>query len=70
MVGTINSQGYADPNPSMSFSPSEFRAAMLLAMGIWPFDNEAFAVGDSLHPLQTRAQAAAYLHQEFLGYKL
>ena len=70
VVGTINSQGYADPNPSMSFSPSEFRAGMFLVMGIWPFDNEAFAVGDSLHPLQTRAQAAAYLHQEFLGYKL
>ena len=68
LVGAIDEQGFADMSVSRSFSPAEFRAAVLMGMGIWPFANESFAVGDTLHPFETREILAAYLRQELLGY--
>lgn len=63
--GAINVDGYA----TSWTTPSEFRAALLLSMGIWPFSNTAFAVGD-VRDAQTAEDAAAYLREVVLGYPL
>ncbi len=46
--------------------PTAHRAAMLLAMGIWPFHEAAFAVGD-IRGASDEVSAAAYLRQRVLG---
>jgi hypothetical protein len=63
--GAINVDGWATDYTT----PSEFRAALLLAMGIWPFSNTAFAVGDVRDAADAR-EAAAFLREVVLGYPL
>jgi hypothetical protein len=63
ILGSIPESGYADA----SISPSEFRAAMLLGMGIWPFNSQAFAVGDTRID-GTETDAAWWLREHVLGY--
>ncbi len=48
-------------------TPSEARAAALVAMGIWPFEPEAFAVGD-VRDVASEAEAAAWLKAVVLGH--
>ena len=68
IAGSINDRGFADPSPGGSFSPGEFRAALLMGMGIWPFAPEAFAVGDTLQNFDSRKDLAQYLRTQLLGY--
>jgi hypothetical protein len=56
-----------DGRATESFTPAEFRAALLLAMGIWPFSNESFAIGD-VRGAKTEAEAARLLRSALLGY--
>ncbi len=63
VVGAIGEDAYA----LSSFTPTEHRAAMLLAMGIWPFADESFAVGD-IRDASTELDAALWLKSEVLGY--
>ena len=48
-------------------TPSEHRAAMLLSMGIWPFTEESFAVGD-IQSTGTELDAALNVKSKILSY--
>lgn len=50
-----------------SATPSEHRAAMLLSMGIWPFTEESFAIGD-ITSSGSELDAALYVKDKILGY--
>ena len=63
VVGAIGPDGRA----TRWFTPAEHRAALLLALGIWPFTAEAFAVGD-VRDATTELDAAAWLKEGVLGY--
>ncbi len=63
VIGSIPESAYADD----WISPSEFRAGMLLGMGIWPFNKEGFGVGDTRVD-GTEADAAHWLRERVLGY--
>ncbi len=63
IVGAIGEDGFATD----WVSPSEFRAAMLLAQGIWPFTPQSFAVGDVREGRDER-ESAAWLLEHLLGY--
>jgi hypothetical protein len=65
VVGAINEDGWATDYTS----PSEFRAAILLAMGVWPFSNTGFAVGD-VRDVADANEAAAYLREVVLGHPI
>lgn len=56
VVGSIGADGHADTY----VTPEEFRAGLLLAQGIWPFQPEGFAVGD-VREGTTEEEAARYL---------
>ena len=64
VVGSIGADGHADDY----VTPEEFRAALLLAQGIWPFHPEAFAVGD-VREGSTEEEAALYLRERVLGVR-
>lgn len=64
IVGAIGESGYA----TGGVTPQEFRAAQLLALGIWPFNNEAFAVGD-VRGGSTELDAAMFLRRQVLGHR-
>jgi hypothetical protein len=63
LVGSIGPDGRAIDY----ITPAEHRAAMLSAMGIWPFTEEGFAVGD-IRSANTELDAAVYLREHVLGY--
>ncbi len=48
-------------------TPAEHRAALLLAMGAWPFTEQSFAVGD-VRDATTELEAAKWLRERVLGY--
>ncbi len=50
-------------------TPGVNRAAALLAMGIWPFSQESFAVGD-INDAGTEAQGAQLATERVLGYSV
>lgn len=56
----------ADAEAKTWLTPVEMRAAVQLAAGIWPFEPEAFAVGD-IRDWSTEADAAMFLKEEVLG---
>ena len=64
IVGAIDGSGYATDY----ITPSEFRAAMLLAQGIWPFTPESFAVGD-VREGADELESAVWLLEHVLGYR-
>jgi hypothetical protein len=64
IVGAIGEDGFATDY----ITPAEFRAAMLLAQGIWPFTPESFAVGDVREGRDER-ESAAWLLEHVLGYR-
>jgi hypothetical protein len=64
VVGSIGPDGYAEDY----VTPEEFRASLLLAQGIWPFQPEAFAVGD-VREGSTEEEAARYLRERVLGVR-
>jgi len=68
VVGAIAESAYA----TEAFTPQEFRAALLMSLGIWPFSREGHAIGDIRLPegsgAGSEAQAAALLRQHLLGY--
>ncbi len=63
IIGAIGEDGYA----LSGFSPSAHRAAMMLAMGAWPFSDLAFAVGD-VEGAASELEAALRIREEILGY--
>jgi len=62
VVGAIGEDGVATD----FITPADFRAAMLLAQGIWPFETESFAVGD-ISEGDDEVEAARYLRERVLG---
>ena len=62
-VGSIGEDAYA----VSATTPSEHRAAMLLAMGIWPFTEESFGVGN-VRGASTEVDATLRLKRDVLGY--
>ena len=62
-VGSIGEDAYA----VSATTPSEHRAAMLLAMGIWPFTEESFGVGN-VRGASTELDATLRLKRDVLGY--
>ena len=63
VVGAIGE----DARAISSVTPTEHRAAMLLAMGVWPFSSQSFAVGD-VRGAGSELEAALKLRTEILGY--
>ena len=55
-----------DGNASVSAAPSENRIAALLALGIWPFAQEGFAVSD-VPTAHGEVEAAQKAMTKFLG---
>lgn len=66
IVGSIAEDGYAVD----SITPTDFRAALLLAQGIWPFTQESFAVADVSANTLNEVEGAAFLREHVLGYPL
>ncbi len=64
IVGAIDGEGYA----SSYASPTEHRCATLLAMGIWPFAPESFAIGD-IPGAGSELDAAMMLREKIFGYR-
>jgi hypothetical protein len=62
VVGAIGPDGSA----SEYLTPSEFRAATLAALGIYPFSPQSFAVGD-IRDVPTEADGLAWLNEHVLG---
>jgi len=63
VVGAIGEDSY----PIQATTPSEHRAAMLLAMGIWPFTEESFAVGN-VREATSELDATLRIRRDILGY--
>jgi hypothetical protein len=63
IVGGIGEDGVA----TEWISPSDFRAALLLAHGIWPFSGQSFNVADASEGA-TEIDAAMWLREHVLGY--
>ncbi|MFT5430604.1 MAG: hypothetical protein ACI9OJ_001280 [Myxococcota bacterium] len=63
VIGSIGENGRAE----VGFSPSEHRAALMLAMGMWPFTEQSFAVRD-VRGAETELEAALWLREKVLGY--
>jgi hypothetical protein len=63
-VGALGPDGYAVEY----VTPSEFRAATLVAMGMWPFAQESFAVGD-IRGVASEEEGFAWLKEYVLGVK-
>ena len=63
IVGAIDQNA----NAVSAITPGDFRAAMLLAQGIWPFSEQSFAVSD-ISEGATERDAAMYLREVVLGY--
>lgn len=62
-VGNIDAAGYAETY----VTAEEFRAALLLAMGIWPFEAETWAVGNVRAGFNEES-AALWLKEVVLGH--
>jgi hypothetical protein len=63
VVGAIGEDSHA----TSFFTPTEHRAAMLLAMGVWPFSEESFAVSE-VRGATSELEAALALKAKVLGY--
>jgi hypothetical protein len=62
IVGAIDRKAHAvDP-----LAPAESRAAVLAALGIWPFSGEGYSVSD-MRDVKTTAEAAARVKEKVLG---
>jgi len=66
VVGSIAEDGFAED----FITPTDFRAALLLAMNIWPFNEESFAVADVSSPSLNEIEATVFLREHVLGYRL
>jgi hypothetical protein len=62
VTGALGPDGYAVD----ALNPSEYRAAALAALGIYPFSVESFAVGD-MQSASSELDALQYLNQTVLG---
>jgi len=51
-------------------TPAEFRMTCMLAMGIYPFSQETFAVGDVLGGVANEFEAATRIREQYLGVML
>ncbi len=65
IVGAID----ANANPSKAVSPAELRMALLMAMGIWPFEGDLFSYGD-VQGAANETQALMRLRTQILGVPL
>ncbi len=68
IVGSIDEAGFTRD----STTPAEFRAALLLMQGIWPFTGESFNLADvpNLGSDARELDASVYLRERVLGYSL
>ena len=66
VVGSIGPDGIA----RSYVTPVELRASMLLSMGIWPFGNAAFTVGDLRLTGRDEADGVAWLSEIVLGRRV
>ena len=64
VVGAIDTNGRATD----FITPADFRAAMLLLQGMWPFTGESFAVADVSADTTDEFESSAYLREHVLGY--
>ncbi len=66
VVGAIGENSYA----ISAASPTDHRAAMLLAMGVWPFSETSFAIGEiqGMTDSSTQLDAALKIRGDILGY--
>lgn len=64
IIGAIDGDAYA----TSWFTPGDQRAALLLALGIWPFSDRSFAVGD-ISAGATELDCAMFLREELWGYR-
>ena len=64
VVGSIGEDGWAED----FITPTDFRASLLTAGGIWPFNDESFAVADVSANSLNEAEAAMYLREHILGH--
>jgi uncharacterized protein (DUF1501 family) len=62
VLGAIGPDAWAD----RYITPVEGRAAVLAAMGIWPFTQESYAIGD-LRDLREEVDGLAWLNEIVLG---
>lgn len=63
VIGAINEGGAA----TEGFTPAEFRAGVLLGLGVWPFSAEGFRVSD-VRGAKNELEAAMILREKVLGY--
>lgn len=63
VIGSIREDGRA----TSGFTPAEFRAAVLLSTGVWPFSAEGFRVSD-VRGATNELEAALLLKEKVLGY--
>ena len=61
--------GVRDGKATLASTPQENRIAALLALGIWPFDNESFNLAD-VPATSSEGQAVTAVLARQLGYSL
>jgi hypothetical protein len=62
IVGAIDHRA----KPKDALAPAETRAAVLAAMGVWPFSGQGYSVSD-MRDVKTTAEAAVRVRQKVLG---
>ena len=65
--------GYITPDQGIAqnwMTPAELRMSIMVAMGIYPFSAETFAVGDVLGGVANEFEAAVRIREQYLGVKL
>lgn len=66
VYGAIDDQGYAQTY----ISPAENRMLVMMALGIYPFSSQTFAVGDVRGGVKDQAEAARRLRDVYMGLAL
>ena len=66
IYGAIDEQGYAQTY----ISPAENRMLVMMALGIYPFSSQTFAVGDVRGGVKDQAEAARRLRDVYMGLAL
>lgn len=66
IVGAIKENARADT----SITPTDLRAALLVAQGIWPFSSQSFNVADVSSGAVDEVEATQWLREHVLGYPL
>lgn len=65
ILGALSPTGEADSY----ITPTDFRAAMMLTHGIWPFSGQSFNVADVSADVLDETEATWWLREHVLGYR-